>query len=83
MVSLYKYRLYQEGVDVPVTGGFDEFIGSKRWAKEGHAYVATFCGEPDLDPRSEPAVAAAVDQPGPLPRRRLHRRARRILPSGR
>jgi hypothetical protein len=61
MVSLYKYRLYKEGVDVPVTGGFDEFIGSSRWAKEGHAYVATFCGDADMDPRSDAAVAAAVD----------------------
>ena len=60
IVSLYKYRLYKEGVDVAVTGGFDEFIGSKRWAKEGHAYVATFCGDSALDPRSDAAVAAAV-----------------------
>jgi hypothetical protein len=60
MVSLYKYRLYKEGVDVPVTGGFDEFIRSSRWAKEGHAYVTTFCGGTDMDPRSDAAVAAAV-----------------------
>ena len=82
IVSLYKYRLYQEGIDVAVTGSFDEFLGSKRWAKEGHAYVATFCGNPNLDPRSEPAVASAVPT-WALPRRRLHRRPRRILPSGR
>ena len=67
IVSLYKYRLYQEGIDVAVTGSFDEFLGSKRWAKEGHAYVATFCGNPNLDPRSEPAVASAVANLGRFP----------------
>lgn len=60
LVSLYKYRRYKEGIDVPVSISFDEFIGSKRWAKEGHAYVDTFCGSDDLDPRSEEAVSAAV-----------------------
>ena len=60
LVSLYKYRRYKEGIDVPVSISFDEFIGSKRWAKEGHAYVDTFSGSDDLDPRSDEAVSAAV-----------------------
>ncbi len=83
MVSLYKYRLYKEGVDVPVTGGFDEFIGSSRWAKEGHAYVSTFCGDADMDPRSDRGRRGSSDQPRPVRGRRLHRSARRLLPPGR
>jgi hypothetical protein len=60
IVSLYKYRRYREGVDIPVSFGFDEFIATPRWAKEGHLCVDTFCGRDDLDPRSDEAVAAAV-----------------------
>ena len=60
IVSLYKYRRYREGVDIPISTGFDEFIASNRWAKEGHAYVDTFCGNSDLAPRSDEAVAASV-----------------------
>lgn len=60
MVSLYRYRRHKDGVDVPVSFGFEEFVESTRWAKEGHAYVDTFCGGDDLDPRSDEAVAAAV-----------------------
>ena len=60
MVSLYKYRRYKDGIDVAFSDGFDEFIASRRWAKEGHAYVDTFCGNSDLDPRSEAAITAAV-----------------------
>jgi hypothetical protein len=61
MISLYKYRRYKNDVDVPVTMDLDEFIATTRWAKEGHAYVDTFCGRDGLDPRSDAAVAAAVE----------------------
>jgi hypothetical protein len=60
IVSLYKYRRYKEGVDLPVAVGFAEFIATNRWAKEGHKYVDTFCGNDDHDPRSDEAVVAAV-----------------------
>jgi hypothetical protein len=60
IVSLYKYRRYHEGIDIPVSTGFDEFIANSRWAKEGHAFVDTFVGRDGLDPRSDEAVAAAV-----------------------
>ncbi len=59
LVSLYKYRRYKTGVDVSVSLTFDEFIATKRWSNEGHAYVDAFCGG-DLDPRSEQAIATAV-----------------------
>ena len=61
MISLYRYRRYKVDVDVPVTMGLDEFIATRRWAKEGHAYVDTFCGRDGLDPKSDAAVAAAVE----------------------
>jgi hypothetical protein len=60
VVSLYKYRRYKDTIDVPVSMSFDDFISHKRWAKEGHAYIDTFCGRDDLDPRSDEAIAAAV-----------------------
>lgn len=60
LVSLYRYRRYKEGIDVPVSVSFDEFLGTKRWANEGHAYVDVFCGEDGLDPRSPDAIDAAV-----------------------
>lgn len=60
IVSLYKYRRFKDTIDVPVSMSFDDFIAHKRWAKEGHAYVDTFCGRDELDPRSDEAVAAAV-----------------------
>jgi hypothetical protein len=60
IVSLYKYRRYKADVDVPVSLTFDEFLATKRWAKEGHLYVDTFRGRDDLDSRSDEAVAAAV-----------------------
>jgi hypothetical protein len=60
IVSLYKYRRFKEGVDVPVSMSFAEYLDSRRWSKEGHAYVDTFCGTAGLDPRSDEAVAAAV-----------------------
>lgn len=60
LVSLYKYRRYKEGVDVQVSMSFGEFLASKRWAKEGHAYVSSFSGRDDVDPRSEEAIERAV-----------------------
>ena len=60
LVSLYKYRRYKEGIDVPVSVSFDEYLASKRWAREGHAYVDTFCGEDGIDARSAAAIDAAV-----------------------
>jgi hypothetical protein len=60
LVSLYKYRRYKDTVDVPFAGGFDEFLATPRWAKEGCAYVNTFCGRADLDPRSDEAIDAAA-----------------------
>ena len=60
LVSLYRYRRWKEGVDVPVTGTLAEFLETPRWQKEGHLYVDTFCGADGLDPRSDEAVAAAV-----------------------
>ena len=60
IVSLYKYRRYKEGVDVPVSISFDEYLASKRWAREGHAYVDAFCGEEGVDARSQGAIDAAV-----------------------
>jgi len=60
MVSLYKYRRYKDGIDVAVSTDFEEFIATKRWMKEGHAYVDVFSGTDDLDPRSDEAIAAAV-----------------------
>ena len=60
LVSLYKYRRYKEDVDVSVSISLDEFLRTTRWAKEGHAYVDTFSGRDDLDPRSSEAVSAAV-----------------------
>jgi hypothetical protein len=66
IVSLYKYRRYKEGVDVPVSMSFDEFLDSKRWSREGHLYVDTFCGSDDLEPRSDEAVEAAIANLGRL-----------------
>jgi hypothetical protein len=60
IVSLYKYRRYKEGVDIPVSVSFADFIATNRWAKEGRKYVETFCGRDDLDMRSDEAVDAAV-----------------------
>lgn len=60
LVSLYKYRRFKDDVDVPVSMSFAEFVATPRWSKEGHAYVTTFRGRDDLDPRSDEAVAAAV-----------------------
>jgi len=60
IVSLYRYRRYKEGIDVPVSVSFDEYLASKRWAQEGHAYVGTFCGKGGLDARSPAAIDAAV-----------------------
>jgi hypothetical protein len=60
LVSLYKYRRYKEGIDVPVSGSFDEYLASKRWAQEGHAYVDVFSGADGLDARSQAAIDAAV-----------------------
>jgi len=60
IVSLYKYRRYHEGIDIPVSTGFDDYIANSRWAKEGHAFVDTFVGRDGLDPRSDEAVAAAA-----------------------
>lgn len=59
-VSLYRYRRYKEGVDVPVAGSLEDFLDTPRWQKEGHAYVSLFCGNDDLDPRSDAAVDAAT-----------------------
>lgn len=61
IVSLWKYRRYKEGIDVPVSMSFDEFLESRRWSREGHAYVETFCGNHDLDLRSDEAIAATVE----------------------
>jgi hypothetical protein len=60
LVSLYRYRRWKEGVDVPFTGTLAEFLETPRWQKEGHLYVDTFCGRDGLDPRSDEAVTAAV-----------------------
>jgi SAM-dependent methyltransferase len=60
IVSLYKYRRYKSGIDVPVSLTFDEFLATPRWMKEGHVYVDTFCGRDGLDPRSDLAIAAAI-----------------------
>jgi hypothetical protein len=59
LVSLYKYRRFKEGVDVPVDLSLEEFLQTPRWRREGHIYVDTFSGT-DLDPRSEAAVEAAI-----------------------
>jgi hypothetical protein len=60
LVSLYRYRRWKEGVDIPVTGTLAEYVDTPRWQKEGHKYVDTFCGRDGLDPRSDEAVDAAV-----------------------
>jgi hypothetical protein len=60
LVSLYRYRRWKEGVDVPFTGTLAEFLETPRWQKEGHLYVDTFCGRDGLDPRSDEAVDAAA-----------------------
>jgi SAM-dependent methyltransferase len=60
IVSLYKYRRYKSGIDVPVSLTFEEFLATPRWMKEGHIYIDTFCGRDGLDPRSDLAIAAAV-----------------------
>jgi hypothetical protein len=60
IVSLYKYRRYKSGIDLPVSISFDEFLATSQWMKEGHLYVDTFCGRDGLDPRSDLAIAAAI-----------------------
>jgi hypothetical protein len=60
IASLYKYRRYKEGVDIPIAASFEEFLASTRWAKEGHAYVKAFCGRDGLEPRSDEAIDAAI-----------------------
>jgi SAM-dependent methyltransferase len=60
IVSLYKYRRYKSGIDLPVSMTFDEFLATSQWMKEGHLYVDTFCGRDGLDPRSDLAIAAAI-----------------------
>jgi hypothetical protein len=60
LVSLYNYRRFRPNVHWPVGMTFDEFLESP-WAAEGHNYVRTFCGRADLDPRSDEAVTAAID----------------------
>jgi hypothetical protein len=59
-VSLYRYRRYKSDAHQSVSMPFDEFVSS-RWSKDGHAYVDTFCGRDGLDPASDEAVSAAVD----------------------
>jgi hypothetical protein len=60
MVSLYKWRRYKDGIAAPLSQSFDELLSSGRWAKQGQAYVETFCGRDDLPPRSDEAADAAV-----------------------
>jgi len=60
LVSLYNYRRFRPNVHWPVGMTFDEFLESP-WAAEGHNYVRTFCGRADLDPRSDEAVTAAIE----------------------
>lgn len=61
LVSLYHYRRHRQGVDLPVSASLEEQISSRRWAIEGHRYVDTFAGRDDVDPRSDEAIALAVD----------------------
>jgi len=61
IVSLYKWRRYKEGITAPVSRSFDQLVASGRWAKAGQAYVDAFCGNDELDPKSEAAAAAAVE----------------------
>jgi hypothetical protein len=60
LLSLYRYRRYGAGVDLPLSRSLEEQVSSDRWVGEGHRYVSTFCGRDDLDPRSDAAVAASV-----------------------
>jgi hypothetical protein len=60
LVSLYKWRRYKQGIGRPVELGFDELVASGRLAQAGHEYVDVFCGNDDLDPRSDAAADAAV-----------------------
>ncbi len=60
MVSLYKWRRYKEGIAAPLSRSFDQLVSTGRWAKQGQAYVDTFCGRDDLHPRSDEATDAAV-----------------------
>lgn len=60
LVSLYKWRRYKSGIGRPVSLGFDELIASGRLDKSGHEYVDIFCGNDELDPRSDAAADAAA-----------------------
>jgi hypothetical protein len=60
LVSLYNYRRFRPNVHWPVGMTFDEFLQAP-WAAEGHNYVRTFCGRAGLDPGSDEAVTAAIE----------------------
>jgi hypothetical protein len=60
LVSLYNYRRFRPNVHWPVGMTFDDFLESP-WGAEGHNYVRTFCGRAGLDPKSDEAVAAAIE----------------------
>jgi hypothetical protein len=60
LVSLYRYRRFGDGIDLPQPRSLEELLASGRWDLEGHRYVSTFVGRDDVDPRSEAAIDAAV-----------------------
>jgi hypothetical protein len=59
-VSLYRYRRFGAGVDLPVSVTLPDLIASGRWDHLGHTYVGTFSGDDRLDPSSPAALDAAV-----------------------
>jgi hypothetical protein len=58
-ISLYRYQRYKDDAYTPVSMPLAEYVASR--SIHGSVYVRTFCGRDDLDPASDEAVSAAVD----------------------
>ena len=60
LVSLYRYRRFKAGVELPVDVPLPELIASGRWDHLGHTYVDTFKGDDALDASTPAALDAAM-----------------------
>jgi hypothetical protein len=62
VVSLYRYRRYSgRRGGIPAPAALRDILDDPAWQSAGHHYVETFCGDPGLDPRSERAIDAAIE----------------------
>lgn len=62
VVSLYRYRRYSgRRGGIPAPDSLRDILDDPGWMSSGHHYVETFCGDPGLDPRSDRAIEAAIE----------------------